>query len=204
MPKKLLSLGTDGKLVLRLPDGRVEALPAMTPAFQTVFLLIDCSGSMSDGKLKQAQSGALSFAADALGNGYHVGLIRFESTATILCKPTRDLAGLRRRIQSLATGGSTDMTHALQLAFEDLSATVGTRAIVVVTDGMPDKPGTALETARQAKGNGIDIIAIGTDDADKDFLGKLASRSDLMVKVSRELLGQSIASAAKLLPGPSR
>jgi len=56
----------------------------------------------------------------------------------------------------------------------------------------------------RAKERGIEIIAIGTDDADKDFLSRLASRSDLMVKVSRELLGQSIASAAKMLPGPSR
>jgi hypothetical protein len=45
------------------------------------------------------------------------------------------------------------------------------------------------------------VITIGTDDADKDFLSRLASRAELSVKVSRDQLGQSIASAVKMLPG---
>lgn len=96
------------------------------------------------------------------------------------------------------------MTHALQLATEELTPINGLRAIVVVTDGMPNDPTTTLSMAQRAKKNGIEIIAIGTDDADKDFLNKLASRSDLMIKVSRELLGQSVASAAKMLSSSSR
>ncbi len=96
------------------------------------------------------------------------------------------------------------MTAAMQLAVEELTGVNGMRAIVVVTDGMPDNPATVLSVAQRAKESGIEIIAIGTDDADRDFLNKLASRSDLMIKVSRELLGESIASAAKMLPSPSR
>jgi Ca-activated chloride channel family protein len=73
------------------------------------------------------------------------------------------------------------------------------RTLVVVTDGIPDNPPSVLDIAARAKASGVEIIAIGTDDADKDFLDKLASRSDLSVKASREMLAQSIASAAKML-----
>ncbi len=45
MPKKVLSLGTDGKLVLRLPDGRTEVVPKAEPIYQKgALLLIDSSG----------------------------------------------------------------------------------------------------------------------------------------------------------------
>ena len=205
MAKKLLSLGTDGKLVLKLPDGRVEALPDAKPDFHTAFLLVDCSGSMAGNrKLEQAQSGASSFAEDALENGYSIGLIQFASTATVLCKPIRDVSKLRLHINNLTAGGGTNMTQAMQLALEELGLADGVRAIVVVTDGMPAEPASVLNVAKRAKELGIDIIAIGTDDADGDFLKRLASRSELAIRVSTELLSQSIASAAKMLPGLSQ
>ena len=47
----------------------------------------------------------------------------------------------------------------------------------------------------------IDIITIGTEDADRIFLKELASRSDLSVMVSSDDLGSGIASTAKMLPG---
>jgi len=205
MPKKILSLGTDGKLVLKLPGGGVEPLPETRTASQTAFLLVDCSGSMGTGtKLEQARSGASAFALDAFGQGYSVGLIQFSDEATLLCAPTRDISDLRIPIKNLTIGGGTNMTHALQLAMDKLSLMNGLRAIVVVTDGIPDSRATALNMAQRAKEKGIEIIPRGTDDADQDFLNQLASRPDLAVKVSREMFAQSIASAAKMLPGSSR
>ena len=73
--------------------------------------------------------------------------------------------------------------------------------MVVITDGMPDHEEKALDAARDAKERGIDIITVGTDDADRVFLEKLASRKDLVVVVKSEQLGEGITSAAGMLPG---
>ena len=54
------------------------------------------------------------------------------------------------------------------------------------------------------RAQGIDIIAFGTDDADRAFLEKIASRSDLAVKVSSAQLESGIAGAARMLPAASR
>ena len=70
------------------------------------------------------------------------------------------------------------------------------------TDGQPDKVGAALKAGQAAKDDGIDIITIGTDDADQEFLKKLASRADLGRRVSQEKFAQGIASASQLLPPP--
>ena len=181
---------------------RHEEKPVSTEAAVTgfVYLLVDCSGSMSGDKINQAKRGALSFAKDALAKGYQTGLIKFESSATHLCDPRPDISILERRLQEIGLGGSTDMTGALLLATEKLLDKRGFLVTVIATDGMPDNKSTTLEAAQQAKKNRIDIIAIGTDDADQDFLKKIASRSELGVKVSREQFEKGITSAARSLP----
>jgi molecular chaperone DnaK len=201
MPRKILSLGTDGKLVLKLPNGQLAPVFQPEVQLQSAFLLIDCSSSMSGRKLTQAQEGAMRFAEDALAKSYRIGLIQFASHAKLLCEPQTHVPIIASKVGRLVSGGSTNMTEGLTIAVEELSSAGGYRAIVVVTDGMPDNQESALEVARGAKEIGIDIIAIGTDDADRDFLSKLASRSDLAIHVPSGLLAQSMASAAKLLPG---
>lgn len=166
-----------------------------------VYLLIDCSGSMEEGnKLDQAKRGAINFAKDAKAKGYSIGLIRFDSIATHLCEPQREISVLGQHLKSIEAGGTTNMTEAIRLAHQRLKDKIGAQVMVIVTDGMPNSEESALEAAKEAKQNRIAIITIGTDDADRGFLRKLASRTELGVKVSRQQLEQSIASMAKMLP----
>jgi Mg-chelatase subunit ChlD len=196
--RRLLTLGADGKLALRLPSGEVEAFHG--PAQAWAFLLVDCSSSMDGGKLSQAREGALAFAKDATQKHYSVGLIRFATSAEVLCSVRDGSSTLAAEVVKLNAQGSTNMADAIALATQQLSALSGVRAIVIVTDGMPDNRSSTLSAARIARDAGIDLIAIGTDDADREFLGKIASRADLAVKVSRSELKDGITSAAKLLP----
>jgi Mg-chelatase subunit ChlD len=198
MAKKIIGLSGDGKLVLSLPGGKTEPLPV--PARSWAFLLIDCSSSMSGSKITQATEGALAFAGDALKKQYSIGLIAFASEAEILCRAEDDLSIIASKAQRLTAAGSTNMTDGIERAAAELEATAGVRAIVIVTDGVPDDKPTALRAAKRAKEAGIDIIAIGTDDADQAFLQQIASRSELAVKVPRAELQSGVAGAAKLLP----
>jgi Mg-chelatase subunit ChlD len=167
-----------------------------------VYLLIDCSASMTGYKLEEAKEGILDFARDAIKKGYLLGLIEFSSSATILCKPGQDMTILSECLKTMRAYGGTNMAAAIKLAFEALKDVKYQKAIVLATDGQPDKVGAALKEGQVAKDNGIDIITIGTDDADNEFLKKLASRADLGKKVSTENFAQGIASAAQLLPAP--
>lgn len=175
-----------------------------------VYLVVDCSASMGGDnwgdKLNQAKRGALNFAKDALAKGYLTGLIQFKSSATHLCEPQQEISVLRRYLKKIHYGGSTNMTEAIYLATQKLLKRSRFRVMVIATDGMPDNPMTALDAARKAKKDGIDIIAIGTDDANWEFLKKLASRTELGIKVSREKFEKGITSTAKMLPqlGPGK
>ncbi len=167
----------------------------------SVYLLVDCSGSMGGGKLQQAKNGSLGFAEEATGKGYSVGLIRFSSEAELVAEAQKQASSLSASIEGLSPTGSTNMTSAIELGRDRLVGAKGERVLCIVTDGMPNEPEAALDAARRAKSDGIDIMTIGTDDADRGFLEQLASRKELSMKVVKEQLETGIVSMAKMLPG---
>ena len=92
-------------------------------------------------------------------------------------------------------GGGTNLAAGLQLAtkFKELNA------VVVVTDGHPNSDIEALKAAEPLKKRSIEILCIGTDDADRTFLARLATRSDLAIHVHSHDLRKSIGAASSLL-----
>jgi molecular chaperone DnaK len=170
------------------------------------YLLIDCSGSMqANNKLNQAKKGALNFAKDALVKNYLTGLIQFDSSAKLMCEPSGDLSALENGLTKLKIGDLTHMAKAINLGHSLLNNQNGQRVMVIVTDGMPNgdgDPQSSLRSGESAKKDGIDIITIGTDDADENFLKSLASRTQLGVKVESKHLEKTITDSAMLLPGP--
>ncbi len=184
-----------------------------------VYLLVDCSGSMAGDKLEQAKKGAYAFAKDALAKGYSTGLIEFYGVASHLSDPTKDLTLLQKHIDSLTAKKAskaqafisafrpsiygTNIAEAIRLAHDKLKSKEGIKAMVLVTDGQPTArgdPQTSLKAGQDAKDDGIDIITIGTGDADQQFLKKLASKTELGMKVDEDELQKAITSSVNLLP----
>jgi Mg-chelatase subunit ChlD len=167
-----------------------------------VYITLDCSGSMAGYKLEQAKRGILEFAKDAIGKEYVTGLIKFDSSATHLCEPTKDVAFLEISLREIDASGTTNMVDAIKVAYARLKNLECSRVIVIATDGQPDNQEETLKLGKLVKNAGIEIITIGTDDADQQFLKRLASREDLGQKVSSEMFAKTISSAYKLLPSP--
>jgi Mg-chelatase subunit ChlD len=163
---------------------------------------------LSDGrqlgdKIKQAKQGATGFAEEAFRKGYKVGLIQFGSYASPVAEASFESGSIRAGVEKLFAdpNGSTNMTAGIELSINKLRDVQGDRVICIVTDGQPDNREAALSMAREAKKLRIDIMTIGTDDADRAFLEQLATRKELSTKVEREKLQEAITSMAKLLPG---
>ena len=171
----------------------------------SVYLVLDYSGSMIEGwKIRQARGGARAFADKALKAGYAVGLVQFATTPRKALSPQRTLDGFDAALNAWDPAGSTDMAAAIRLVVREFREFTGTKVMCLVTDGMPNHEGATLAAARDAKGAGIDIMAIGTDDADRAFLSKLTTRSELAVTVLRQEFHTAISSMALLLPAPGR
>lgn len=178
-----------GKPVLPRNTGRI------------VYLLLDCSGSMAEGnKVAQAKKGAIGFAEEAQRKEYSVGLIQFASHAEHVLEPQNELTSFTIKVEKLSANGSTNMAAAIQIAKNNLFDKAGEKVICIVTDGMPDDKKATLEAANEIRAQGVEIITIGTDDADKEFLEELATRKELSCKVLRDQLERGIISMAKMLP----
>lgn len=90
--------------------------------------------------------------------------------------------------------GGTNMSH----AFSFLKA-AGLKHVVLITDGMPDNPTTAL---KEAVGLRIDIFYVGTDPA-PEFLRLLAQQTGGSYgKASLEMRQALTAQVRKLIEGP--
>jgi len=179
---------------LFLKDDKGGRQPVVPPTAKTVFLLLDRSGSMSGRKFEDAKNGALDFGLACINKGYQIGVVVFSDKAAAT-SATREPAALRAKINKLeCTSGSTFLESALTHTIQHNPAYV-----VVVTDGQVSDAVESLEVAARLKASGTEILTIGTDDADQEFIKQLASRSDLSVKVPSFELAQTINDTSKLL-----
>lgn len=163
-----------------------------------VFLEIDVSGSMSGDKLSQAKDGAIDFAKDILSKGYKVGLISFSDDAKLIIEPTNDLSQFQIAVSKLEIEGSTFMNEAIRLGMQELKNRLVKRALCICTDGQTSMALETEELARLAKLDGIEIICVGTYDANLDFLNRISSKT-LKELVEDCNLRKAIGGMAKML-----
>lgn len=184
--------------------GEDENMPGFGFGVCVTYLLVDCSGSMAgEDKLEKSKAGAIDFSHNAIQKGYSVGIIAFGSEARLISEAVSNISDLEGNIKRINIDGSTNMAAALVLAEEKLAkidSPNAQRVIVLITDGIPDNVDATLRVAKECKAKGISIITLGTDDADKDFLKKIATDGSLTEIVSSSGLKQAIASAGNLLP----
>jgi Mg-chelatase subunit ChlD len=167
----------------------------------TVYLVLDDSGSMWGERIEQCKIGAKEFAKKCVGKGTAVGLLKFGTGVKHLLKPRMELdERFDKAIDKLkANDGSTDMHLAIQAAHAHSINRRNKRSICLVTDGQPSDRNATLEAARLAKQDGVEIITIGVEGADEAFLKLLSSREGLSVLTSGSRLALTMGEMAERL-----
>jgi molecular chaperone DnaK (HSP70) len=140
-----------------------------------IYLMIDVSSSMAGPPLEEARRAARAFLDQCDMTHTEVGLISFSNEVVLQAEATSNVRRLQAAISRLEADGTTNLSEALNLARRMLGERCGPRYIVILTDGYPDAAEAAFEEARAAQREGLEIVAIGTGEADKAYLGRLAS-----------------------------
>src|SRR5207253_374212 len=148
---------------------------ASEPELIRVLLLMDVSASMTGQPLIEAQTAAREFLSKCDFTTMEVGLISFSTMVALQSPATSNVRRLHAAVHRLEVEGSTNLTDALEMARAQLVAGDRRRYLVILTDGYPDAPESAIEQALAARREGIEIVAIGTGDADREYLRRLAS-----------------------------
>jgi len=187
-------------LMQRLQQQSGKPLVVREKPSRLVYLALDISESMSGEKLTQAKAGALGFAKDASAKDYGVGLISFNDDATLLVEARTGASLAPSNLESLNAAGRTNMAAAIQVACGKLKNKPGDKVICIVSDGEADRE-TTFRARDEARAVGVEIMTLGVDGADMEFLNALATRKDLSVHVPTSKLQIGMQSMAKLLPG---
>ncbi|HVA36437.1 MAG TPA: VWA domain-containing protein [Candidatus Dormibacteraeota bacterium] len=130
---------------------------------------IDTSGSMGANDFTPTRADAARAAArrfvEALPSGTRVAVVAFSTTAQVVQTPTADRGEQLAALQRIpAPNGATAIGSALATAASLLPAR-GRRAIVLLTDGVNNRPPDPLKVAREIGKRGVvvDTVGIGSN-----------------------------------------
>ncbi len=165
--------GSDGTVYLDLkivtpgdPERRESILPT------DILVVLDRSGSMSDGNKWQYATQAVQSLLDRLTPSDRIALISFDSSARLdspLARATpQNIARIRNVLQRLAPGASTNLGDALLLAERttgSLSEGARTRRVMVLSDGHANtgivEPAQLQKIARRLADSGSIVSTVG-------------------------------------------
>ncbi|HET6880240.1 MAG TPA: vWA domain-containing protein, partial [Pirellulales bacterium] len=181
---------------------------------QAVCLLIDCSGSMGidqpGQKLREVKDAAIAFVARHSTPADRIGVIGFGQTVHRAAGINDDPAKLQSAIRELYDGGTTAMDIGIQAAANQLGELPEdwrdggvTRSILLFTDGEPDNGPSTLAAAQQCRSSGMRIVAIGTGDAQTDFLAQVTGDRKLVFNVAAGDFDEGFRKAEKAIYGGS-
>lgn len=170
----------------------------------SVLLAIDLSGSMSGNRLEQAKKAAISFVKQFDMEYTEVGLINFSDKTVVYQNLTHDAKKLISKINrwkiddnGLGYGNSAEPFTVTADVFRHCKNEV--RYLVVLTDGYWSYEKRAIERARECHKSGIEVIALGFGDANKEFLDRIASRKDFASFTDLSQLESTLTGIARIM-----
>ena len=147
---------------------------------QAIVLLIDTSSSMSYGKLTEVKTAASKFIERRDLQKDQLAVVSFGLEIKTATPLTNDANTLKNAIDTLSENGSTPMAEGINVAIEELQTTALDKNIILFTDGVPDDPNFAYNSALAARNMGVKLIAVATGDADINYLTQITGERSLV------------------------
>lgn len=152
-----------------------------------VVLVLDTSGSMSGDPMSETKKAAIKFVQTVLPQNAGVGIVTFNSSASVVSGFSRDERALTDAINDIYDSGATNTEAGLSTAYNMLrQSNANKRIIVLMSDGMPNngREGQDLiDYANSIKSDDVYVYTLG-------FFSEL-SEGD---KISAQALMEGIAS----------
>jgi len=167
-----------GEPFLDLTEGKSNPPAPVTP--QAIVLLIDTSGSMSDGKLTEVKTAANRFIERRDLQKDQLAVVSFGGEIKTATPLTQDANTLKNAVDTLSESGGTPMAEGIDAALGELQTTALNKNIILFTDGLPDDPNLAYNSALVTTKTGVKLIAVATGDADVSYLTQITGDRSLV------------------------
>ena len=170
---------------------------------QAIVLLIDTSSSMSDGKLTEVKTAASKFIERRNLQTDQIAVVNFGIDVKTVTPLTNNINTLNNAISSLSEQGSTPMAQGMDAALGELQTTTLNQNInnniILFTDGIPDDPNFAYNSALATRNAGIKLIAVATGDADINYLTQITGDRSLVFYANSGQFDQAFRNAEAVI-----
>ena len=167
-----------GEPFLDLNEGKSN--PPAPVTTQAIVLLIDTSLSMSDGKLTEVKTAASRFIERRDLQKDQLAVVSFGGEIKTATPLTQDANTLKNAVDTLSESGGTPMAEGIDAALGELQTTALNKNIILFTDGVPDDPNLAYNSALVTTKTGVKLIAVATGDADISYLTQITGDLSLV------------------------
>ena len=150
---------------------------------------------MAGHPLLEAQNAARAFLDKCDFTTTEVGLISFSNEVILQAEATPNPRKVNAALARLEADGTTRLDEALELAHDRLLDPDRRRYVVILTDAKE----SAINQARIARESGVEIVAIGIGDADRDYLRQLASTEEGSIFAKQGELVQTFGHIARVI-----
>lgn len=174
------------------------SLTRRPPQPQTVILLIDTSSSMWGGKLSEVQAAATGFVERQNLTVNNLAIVEFSSNSQVLTNFDADKTELKQAIANLTPSGGTNLSQGLKTV-ASLLRNSNTPNILLFTDGQPNDPRASKSIAREIREAGINLVTVGTGDANSNYLTSLTENPDLVFFANSGEIDQAFRAAEKAI-----
>ncbi len=159
---------------LRLKSFKLIESDIETDEELSVMLVVDRSGSMNGTPLDDTKAAVASF-IKSMDNNTKLGLVAFESSASLLSQLGEPRTNLLLALDSIGATGGTSIRSGLECAGEELAGIRdGRKIIILLSDGADGDASGIDATLETLKSQGIIVYTIGFGGADSTYLSKIA------------------------------
>lgn len=140
-----------------------------------IAIVMDCSGSMSGQPLADAKIAAKSVINKMGSKDQKLSIVAYSSGANIVTSITDNKDVLINGVNSLASGGGTNIPSGIEAGISSLAGSRGSKAIILLTDGQDGNSGAMSQAIEQALQNNVVIFTVGLGDVNNEYLSGIAS-----------------------------
>lgn len=145
--------------------------------FISIALVIDGSGSMEGERIQNARRAVEACIDNLAPETQELSVVLYENSATVLASLTNDVAGLRSAAAGISANGGTNIPAGLREGIASLEDAVGTKAIILMTDGEDGNPGEMPAAIEAAQAENIAVFTVSTGGGAREYMENIARQT---------------------------
>lgn len=138
-----------------------------------IALVFDKSGSMEGRPIDDAKAAGKNF-IDNIDDSQRVAIVTFDTSAYVENSLTSQKDSLSNSINNIVANGGTSIYKGLETAVDLLGNTMGSKAIILLSDGRDSNSTPIKDTINAAKRASISVYTVGFGDVDDEYLRGIA------------------------------